>query len=95
MVGGVDFGTLSGRAVVVRYRPTPESVEPYDRRYAEYLSLHDYFGRGANDVMHRLKGRRRETAATRGVEGRTAFEGDDQHERAAETAEITDGREAL
>jgi len=24
--------------------------------------LHDYFGRGANDVMHRLKARRRAVA---------------------------------
>jgi L-ribulokinase len=23
--------------------------------YAEYVTLHDYFGRGANDVMKRLK----------------------------------------
>ena len=27
----------------------------YDRLYAEYRILHDYFGRGANDVMKRLK----------------------------------------
>ena len=27
----------------------------YDKLYAEYVTLHDYFGRGANDVMKRLK----------------------------------------
>jgi L-ribulokinase len=37
------------------YAPIPEHQKVYDRLYAEYLSLHDYFGRGANDVMKRLK----------------------------------------
>jgi L-ribulokinase len=37
------------------YTPTPEHREVYDRLYAEYTTLHDYFGRGANDVMKRLK----------------------------------------
>jgi L-ribulokinase len=27
----------------------------YDELYAEYVRLHDYFGRGANEVMHRLR----------------------------------------
>ena len=44
----------------------PESVAAYDELYAEYLTLHDYFGRGANDVMHRLKARRRAAAGARG-----------------------------
>lgn len=37
------------------YRPIPENVEVYRKLYAEYNLLHDYFGRGANDVMKRLK----------------------------------------
>ncbi len=37
------------------YQPNPESQRVYDRLYAEYVTLHDYFGRGANDVMKRLK----------------------------------------
>jgi len=37
------------------YRPIPENVEVYKKLYAEYRILHDYFGRGANDVMKRLK----------------------------------------
>lgn len=41
------------------YHPVPAAVAAYDEMYAEYLTLHDYFGRGANDVMHRLKARRR------------------------------------
>jgi L-ribulokinase len=37
------------------YTPTPEHQKVYDLLYAEYLALHDYFGRGENDVMKRLK----------------------------------------
>ena len=36
-------------------RPIPANQVVYDRLYAEYKLLHDYFGRGANDVMKRLK----------------------------------------
>jgi L-ribulokinase len=37
------------------YRPIPENRMVYDQLYAEYVRLHDYFGRGENDVMKRLK----------------------------------------
>jgi L-ribulokinase len=37
------------------FRPIKAHQEIYDRLYAEYVTLHDYFGRGANDVMKRLK----------------------------------------
>jgi L-ribulokinase len=37
------------------YRPMAEHTAVYDRLYAEYAHLHDYFGRGENDVMKRLK----------------------------------------
>jgi L-ribulokinase len=37
------------------FTPNPEAKKVYDNLYAEYVSLHDYFGRGANDVMKRLK----------------------------------------
>ncbi len=37
------------------YEPIPENVKIYDKLFAEYKILHDYFGRGANDVMKRLK----------------------------------------
>ncbi len=36
------------------YRPDPERQKAYDRLYGEYKLLHDYFGRGGNDVMKRL-----------------------------------------
>jgi L-ribulokinase len=41
------------------YQPVPGHVAAYDELYAEYTALHDYFGRGDNDVMHRLAARRR------------------------------------
>jgi len=37
------------------YRPIPENQKIYDRLFAEYLRLHDYFGRGENNVMKTLK----------------------------------------
>ena len=37
------------------YTPQPSAKEVYDHLYAEYITLHDYFGRGGNDVMKRLK----------------------------------------
>lgn len=37
------------------YQPIPENKAMYDKLYAEYVILHDYFGRGENDVMKRLK----------------------------------------
>lgn len=36
-------------------KPIPENVEQYELIYKEYVKLHDYFGRGANDVMKHLK----------------------------------------
>jgi L-ribulokinase len=42
------------------YTPVPENVEAYDALFSEYTALHDYFGRGGNDVMHRLKAVQRE-----------------------------------
>ncbi|MFB9689837.1 ribulokinase [Amycolatopsis plumensis] len=44
------------------YRPVPAHVVAYDELYAEYTQLHDYFGRGGNDVMHRLAARKRAVA---------------------------------
>jgi L-ribulokinase len=37
------------------YTPNPEAKAIYDQLYSEYVTLHDYFGRGANDAMKRLK----------------------------------------
>jgi L-ribulokinase len=37
------------------YQPISANQAVYDRLFAEYLTLHDLFGRGGNDVMKRLK----------------------------------------
>jgi L-ribulokinase len=37
------------------YTPDLERSEAYDPLYAEYSTLHDYFGRGGNEVLHRLR----------------------------------------
>ena len=37
------------------YHPNPEASAVYDKLFAEYQLLHDYFGRGGNDVMMRLR----------------------------------------
>ena len=45
------------------YRPDPATAGMYERLYREYTTLYDHFGRGGNDVMHRLKEYRREARA--------------------------------
>ena len=37
------------------FKPIPENQEVYEKLFAEYLRLHDYFGRGENNVMKTLK----------------------------------------
>jgi L-ribulokinase len=44
-----------GRITRHAYTPDPARAGAYDRLYAEYRTLHDHFGRGGNDVMHRLR----------------------------------------
>jgi L-ribulokinase len=51
------------------YRPRAASADVYDRLYAEYLLLHDYFGRGANEVMHRLRAVRDRVAGAAAARG--------------------------
>ena len=43
------------------FKPNPQAQKVYDQLYPEYLALHDYFGRGGNDVMKRLKRLKAET----------------------------------
>jgi len=38
------------------YRPIPENVAAYKKLYAEYKRLHDYYGRGGDDLLRKLKG---------------------------------------
>jgi L-ribulokinase len=49
------------------FEPNPASREAYDVLYREYLRLHDYFGRGENNVMKTLKALR--SAARAGQPG--------------------------
>lgn len=44
-----------GHVEEVTYRPIPENVAAYEKLYQEFKVLHDYFGRGENDVMKRLR----------------------------------------
>ncbi len=44
------------------YQPNEVAAEAYDALFTEYSKLHDYFGRGENDVMHRLKALKRQAS---------------------------------
>ncbi len=37
------------------FKPNLQAKQIYDQLFSEYIALHDYFGRGENDVMKRLK----------------------------------------
>lgn len=52
------MGGVSGKI----YRPNPAHSSVYDRLYAEYRRLHEFFGRGGNDVMKRLRSIKRDSA---------------------------------
>lgn len=51
----IDAAQKMARVKEETFKPIPANVEVYDRLYQEYSKLHDYFGRGENDVMKRLK----------------------------------------
>jgi hypothetical protein len=51
-----DAAARMGRIRRNVYTPDPATARAYDGLYADYVVLHDYFGRGTNDVMKRLKG---------------------------------------
>ena len=50
-----DAAAVMGRVREDAYTPDSAARAAYDRLYREYEILHDYFGRGANEVMHRLR----------------------------------------
>lgn len=60
-VAAGEYSTIHDASMAMRnlsdtvYMPDPEAGAVYDRLYAEYLELHDYFGRGGNNVMKRLR----------------------------------------
>ena len=59
---------VMGHRISGVYTPIPSNLALYDRLYAEYRRLHDYFGRGGNTVMHTLKNIRREAFSSAPVE---------------------------
>jgi L-ribulokinase len=65
---------LMGAAPGEVYTPIPDNVTAYEALFQEYRALHDYFGRGSNDVMHRLKAIQRsaQEARTAALEGVSA-----------------------
>jgi L-ribulokinase len=48
-----------GRVQRAAYTPDPDRARAYDALFDEYRRLHDHFGRGENDVLHRLRAIRR------------------------------------
>jgi len=57
--GGYDSiyeaARVMGNIKDIIYEPIAENVAIYDKLFYEYRILHDYFGRGDNNVMKRLK----------------------------------------
>jgi L-ribulokinase len=57
--GGFDnvfeAARVMGKLKDEQYIPNKENAKIYDLLYTEYEKLHDYFGRGENNVMKRLK----------------------------------------
>ena len=61
--GGFDALTDAAKAMAqakdISYKPNAQHHATYQKLYAEYRRLHDYFGRGENDVMKHLREIRR------------------------------------
>jgi L-ribulokinase len=55
-----DAARVMGKLNDTEVPPIAEHRAVYDQLYADYKTLYDYFGRGANDVMKRLKKLRRD-----------------------------------
>ncbi|MCF6462852.1 ribulokinase [Clostridium sp. Cult1] len=51
----IEASRIMGKVKDMVYTPIKENVEVYDKLFKEYKKLHDYFGRGTNNVMKRLK----------------------------------------
>ncbi len=51
----LDAANKMARLKKETFTPNPFAQKIYNDLYAEYVTLHDYFGRGGNDVMKRLK----------------------------------------
>lgn len=51
----VDAAEKMARVREETYKPIPANVAVYEQLFQEYSRLHDYFGRGKNNVMKKLK----------------------------------------
>lgn len=51
----LDAASVMGKVLDTVYSPIKENVHIYNKLFEEYKTLHDYFGKGENDVMKRLK----------------------------------------
>jgi L-ribulokinase len=51
------YAASTAMASVTRdaFVPDPVRADAYDALYQHYARLHDHFGRGGDDVMHRLR----------------------------------------
>jgi L-ribulokinase len=58
-----------GRAERAVFTPDRAAAAVYDELFAEYTTLHDYFGRGGNKVMRRLRAIQRRVGAAPGTPG--------------------------
>jgi L-ribulokinase len=59
----VDAAQNMARVRKETFKPIPEHVAVYEKLYQEYSKLHDYFGRGANQVMKHLKAIKEEASS--------------------------------
>ena len=50
-----DAAKTLGVACTTKYTPIAANSEKYEMLYKEYVRLHDYFGRGENDVMKKIR----------------------------------------
>lgn len=66
---------VMGRHYPRKYLPDEDAARVYDALYAEYRSLHDYFGRGGTEVMHRLRAIRRAAFAAHAAGTRASAAG--------------------
>lgn len=54
-----EASAAMGRLDRAVYAPIDDHVPVYDQLYEDYTRIHDYFGRGGNQVMYRLRDLRR------------------------------------
>lgn len=50
-----DAAQTMAHLKVETFKPIPQNQKVYEKLFSEYLRLHDYFGRGENNVMKTLK----------------------------------------